>query len=152
MKNFSKFGGAIVLLFTILALLAMPRQAKAQWVSYGGYTNVLLLCQMTNNTGTNSLTFTNTQYQGSAILMVVSTNLAGTSPTLGVTLQGSWDNGTTFTNLPYTLTNGTGPALSWTNFPIADQPPILRTTNIFGGTSPQYGYSVILQAPLRNKL
>jgi hypothetical protein len=142
---------AALALLAILMLLPV-RTARAQWVSYGSYTNVLLLCQMTNNTGTNSLTFTNTQYQGSGILIVASTNLAGTSPTLGVTLQGSWDGGTTFTNLPYTITNGTGPALGWTNFPIAQQPPILRTTNIFGGTSPQYGYSVILLAPLRNKL
>jgi hypothetical protein len=155
--NFLKriFGARMRAAFTMVALVAVAlvvREAKAQQiVTYGGYTNVLLLCQMTNNTGTNSLTFTNTQYQGTAILTVISTNLAGTLPTLGVTLQDSWDGGTTWTNTPFTLTNTTGPGLAWTNFQIAGRAPILRTTNIFGGTSPQYGYSVSLFAPLRYK-
>lgn len=135
----------------VAAVIAFTPEVKAQNLGYG-ITNVLLTGPLTNNTGNQSATFTNVQYQGTANLFLVSSNIAGTTPTLGCILQGSWDNGSTFTNLPIAITNSDTKSFGYTNFTIAQMPPVLRTTNIFGGTNPQFNYSVIMQAALKNKL
>jgi hypothetical protein len=145
MKTISK----TLVAFALLTAVAL--EAKAQNLA-SGVTNVLMTGPLTNNTGNQSITFTNTQYQGVGNLFLVSSNIAGTNPRLGCILQGSWDNGTTFTNLLIAMTNSETLSFSQTNFNIVQLPPILRTTNIFSGTSPQFNYSVILQVPLRNKL
>jgi hypothetical protein len=116
-----------------------------------------VFCLVSSNTITNdntaSATFTNKGgYFGNAYLMIMATNSYGTSPTLTCTLQSSTDQ-TTWTTLSPNVavttnypTTGNGAIAIGLVGPIQNY-TYLRTTNVLGGTTPSYNYSLSLIMP-----
>lgn len=105
------------------------------------------------NANTVSATFTNNGgYFGNAYLLICATNIAGTTPALTCTLQSSTDNSTWTTLSPNVAVTTNYPATGNGVIAVALVGPIqnytyLRTTNVLGGTTPSYNYSLALVMP-----